>query len=232
MALLNLLLDAGGTLVFPNFRRIADEFARDGVTVDPAHLAAAEARVRFEIDRPEIIRSTDDADRWAQYMGNLCRAAGVANLPVDAFARLKQYHDTENLWEDVPQDVPPALELLARDFRLGIVSNANGTVRRKFERLGLAHRFEVIVDSQEEGIEKPDPRLFRVALRRMKVRADETAYVGDLFHVDVAGARAAGLHAILLDPHGFYIDRACPRASSLADACAELTRRNRERYSH
>jgi putative hydrolase of the HAD superfamily len=212
-----LLLDAGGTIVFPNFRRIADEFAKDGVSVEPATLARAEAQVRFDLDHPDIVSATDDAERWARYMENLARAAGIGCLPTGAFARLKDYHDTTNLWEDVPPDIAPALESLRARFRLGVVSNANGTVRAKLERLGIARHFETIVDSHEEEIEKPDPRIFRIALRRMKAAPAETAYVGDLYHVDVVGARAAGLTAFLLDPLGLHTDKPCPRVTSLAD---------------
>ncbi len=221
-----ILLDAGGTLVFPNFRRIAEEFGRDGIRVDVDALASADARVRFDLDRPEIlsrIATETDEMRWFRYIENLARQAGAAAVPQAVVDRLKAYHDTENLWEDVPPDVPAALDHLAKSYRLGVVSNANGTVRAKLQRLGLAARFETIVDSREEGIEKPDPRLFRVALRRMQARPDETAYVGDLFHVDVEGARAAGLRPVLLDPHGMYVGRPCVRVAKLADVPVALT---------
>ena len=65
--------------------------------------------------------------------------------------------------------MPAALEPLRGRFRLGVVSNANGTVRAKLARVNLARFFETIVDSHEEGIEKPDPRLFQIALARMGV---------------------------------------------------------------
>lgn len=220
-----LLLDAGGTLVFPNFRRIADELARDGVVVDPDALARAEARVRLLMDDPAVITSIGtetDEMRWYHYIESLARACGAEGVPAASVRRLKAYHDRDNLWEDVPPEVPAALAMLQKRFRLGVVSNANGTVRAKFERLGLAGRFEVIVDSHEEGVEKPDPRLFRIALERMGARASETAYVGDLYHVDVAGARAAGLLAVLLDPHGFHADKPCRRVARLADLPAAL----------
>ena len=66
------------------------------------------------------------------------------------------------------------------------------------------------------------PRLFHVALERMGARADETAYVGDLYHVDVAGARAAGLHPVLLDPHGLHADKPCTRVTALAELARVL----------
>ena len=82
-------------------------------------------------------------------------------------------------------------------------------MKRCFARLGLARFFDTIVDSTEVGIEKPDVRIFEHALREMKVAAAEAVYVGDVFKVDVLGARAAGLRPILFDPHGFHADKTC-----------------------
>ena len=221
LKLSTILFDAGGTLVFPNLGRILDECSPAGAANGPssraslAMLARADAQVRYALDRPEIIAATDDGQRFHRYLHALVRVAGLPAIPEAAFARLQAYHDVHNLWEDVPEDVPGALEELGRNFRLGVVSNANGTVRAKLERLGLAGFFEIIVDSHEEGIEKPDPRLFDVALTRMNARAAETAYVGDLYHVDVVGARAANLRAFLLDPHDLYVGLPVTRIRAL-----------------
>ncbi|MBI3268479.1 MAG: HAD family hydrolase [Planctomycetes bacterium] len=215
-----LLLDAGGTIVFPNYRRIADELARDSVRVDPAALARADAAVRLEIDTPDLVsrmaHSTDE-ERWFRYVENLGAHCGIESFPMAALRRLKAYHDLHNLWEDVPSDVPGILDRLARRYRLGVVSNANGTVRAKLARLGLTARLELVVDSHEEGIEKPDPRLFELALSRMGIAAETTAYVGDMYHIDVVGARAAGLLPLLLDPHCLHADKPCTRVASLAE---------------
>jgi len=95
-------------------------------------------------------------------------------------------------------------------------------VRKSFARLRLGHFFETIVDSAEEGCEKPDPRIFRVALTRMRVDPSEVAYVGDIFRVDVVGARGVGMRGILLDIHGDHVDKPCERVRSLADLEAQL----------
>jgi putative hydrolase of the HAD superfamily len=217
-----LLLDVGGTLVTPNFERIASEYLVDGVTVSAGVLERAEAEVRLAIERPDFVRS--HADPWLAFMHDIARFAGVSNPPRAAFERLRTYHDTTNLWECVIEGTEAALELLARSYRLGVVSNANGTVRQKLERVGLARFFETIVDSAEEGIEKPDPRLFRIALDRLGARPEETAYVGDIFKVDVVGARAAGLFPVLIDPRGVHGDKACDRVAKLAEVAALLVR--------
>jgi HAD superfamily hydrolase (TIGR01509 family) len=178
--------------------------------------------VRFELDRPEIIRATGDGERWRRYVEAVVRGAGLDRVPPGAVSRLKAYHDVQNLWENVGPGVPEVLAHLGEHYRLGIVSNANGTVRAKLVRLGLARHFEVVVDSREEGVEKPDPAIFRIALQRMGVRASEAAYVGDLFHVDVAGARAAGLLAVLYDPLGQHAGKDCLRIATLSEVSAAV----------
>ena len=75
---------------------------------------------------------------------------------------------------------------------------------------------DVIFDSFREGVEKPDPRFFQIALDRAGADAETTIHVGDLYHVDVAGARAAGITPVLLDVAGLYPECDCLRVRSLA----------------
>jgi len=222
MPITTLLLDVGGTLVTPNFERIAAEYAADGVLVEAGVLERAEGEARLASDRGDGVRR--HADVWLSYMLNIAHYAGVERPPVAAFERLRSYHDTTNLWECVIEGTEAALGALARRYRLGIVSNANGTVRRKLERVGLGHFFEIVVDSAEEGIEKPDARLFQLALARLGAQAEHAAYVGDMFKVDVVGALAAGLHPILIDPRGVHADKTCDRVAVLAEVEAVLER--------
>ena len=215
-----LLFDAGGTLVMPNFRLIADEFAKDGASVDVETLTRAELDLRRAYDRPDFTWSGGDA--WLAYCTNFARTAGLVDMPTAAFERLRTYQETLCVWEDVMDGVVPVLERLKETFRLGVVSNASGTVRVAFERIGLSRYFETIVDSGEEGIEKPDPRIFHVALDRMGERAERAAYVGDIYRIDVIGARAAGLRAVLLDPHDFHAEKPCERVRALGELGALL----------
>lgn len=201
--------------MFPNLGRIAEEFASDGAPVDPKTLPRAEARARFELDRAEIVAGTDDAARWAAYMEGIARWAGAERMPIRAFARLRAYHDDHNLWESLSADAMAALPLLGQYFHLGVISNSNGTLRSKLTEIGVDRLFEVIVDSHDEGIEKPDPRLFEVALTRMGVPPTAAVYVGDSYHVDVLGARASGLEGILLDPFDWYSDKPVRRIRRL-----------------
>jgi len=97
------------------------------------------------------------------------------------------------------------------------VSNANGRMRAALDRVGIGPHVDLVIDSYEEGVEKPDPRIFERALARSGSRAEATVHVGDLLHTDVIGARAAGLRAVLLDIGDLYGDHDCERVRSLAE---------------
>src|SRR5262249_49149972 len=189
-----------------------DVLARRGVQVDAAALSAADARAKRRLDLGDTIQATSDLQRGWLYFNLVLTEAGVQlNAATEAaLAELHDYHSTHNLWEYVPEDVRPALDRFTRvGLRLVVVSNSNGTLRAMFDRLRLTPYFHTIIDSLEEGIEKPDPRLFAIALARSGASPESTAHVGDLYHVDVIGARAAGLQAVLLDAAGFYGGGVC-----------------------
>jgi HAD superfamily hydrolase (TIGR01509 family) len=212
-----LLLDAGGVLVFPSWERVSRVMAVHGVAVGDDVLARAGARAMLELDRP--VGETTDASRAEDLFLQVLSHAGVERSEAceAGLAELRDYHARHNLWERVPGDVEPFLARLKdAGIRLVLVSNANGTVRRHFERLGLARYFHTLIDSHEEGVEKPDPRLFEIALERSGAAAGRAVHVGDLYHVDVLGARRAGIDAWLYDPAGSHPDKECRRFGDLA----------------
>jgi putative hydrolase of the HAD superfamily len=214
-----LFLDAGGVLVFPNWDRVAGALAAHDVHVDPRSLARAEPRAKLRLDR-DAVQSKSDAERGWLYFNLILNEAGLSlsDATEAALADLRAYHADQNLWELVPPDVEPALERLkALGVKLVVVSNSNGRLRHLFERIRLADRFDVLFDSFEEGVEKPDPRLFEIALERCGARRETTMHVGDLYNVDVVGARAAGLRAVLLDAASLYEGVDCQRIHSLTE---------------
>jgi putative hydrolase of the HAD superfamily len=64
--------------------------------------------------------------------------------------------------------------------------------------------FDVIIDSHIGGVAKPDPRIFQIALERLGVGPDEARFAGDIYSIDVEGARTAGIEARLIDQHQRY----------------------------
>jgi HAD superfamily hydrolase (TIGR01549 family) len=226
MALETVFLDAGGVLLYPNWWRVSEALARYGVSVPPDALIAADPRARRELDDLGVIGGTTDASRGWLFFDLVLAHAGIprSDSTARALEDLHAYHRTSNLWEYVPPYVVPCLEgLRRRGLQLVVVSNANGTLLAHMQRLGLTERFDHVLDSHDEGVEKPDPRFFEIALARCGADKATTIHVGDLYYVDVIGARNAGLRGVLLDEADLRPDADCPRVRSLDELVAEIS---------
>lgn len=200
-----LLLDAGNTIVFLAHEAVADVVTSHGHAVDARVLAREEgvAKRRYEA---LMASGVSHEDGWGLYLRTLLEAGGLAADDARAMvAPLRRAHDVFNLWRRVP---PGTIEALGRaraaGVRVAVVSNSEGKLPELFERVGLAPHIELVVDSHHEGVRKPDPELFRRALGRLDVAANRCVYLGDIPGVDVVGARAAGIDAVLVDPLDFY----------------------------
>jgi HAD superfamily hydrolase (TIGR01509 family) len=199
------LLDAGGTLIHPDHEFILDRLAAAGVTADAA--AYAEARRHAQGVVAGILRSDDpgtDTTRVRAWFEALLDHLGCPADRIPAMGdAIRSRHEAGWLWSRCVPGTREVLEGLRNaGLRLAVISNADGRVAEYLDNAGLADCFELIVDSGIEGIEKPDPRIFRIACARMGLAPDEVVYVGDTFEVDVMGARAAGIRAILLADQG------------------------------
>lgn len=222
-----IFLDAGGVLVWPNWTRVSKVLRTHDVVVTPERLAAADPLARFDLDRAELIAMSTDQGRGWNYFDLVLTHAGVSlsERTAAALADLDEYHRVNNLWETVPDFVVPALQDLRNaGHRLVVVSNANGTVQKAFARLGLAPLVDIILDSAVEGVEKPDPKFFELALTRADARPERTVHVGDMYHIDVTGARAAGLTPILVDEADLRPDADCARIKTI-ESLPELVAR-------
>jgi putative hydrolase of the HAD superfamily len=219
-------LDAGGVLVHPNYDRVAVALVARGVETTGDALRAVEPLAKKDLENPAFIRSSSDESRGLVYFATVLRRAGIDldDRAQDALDELRRYHAAHNLWETVPKDVVPLLERLrTAGLRRVVVSNANGTLHGKFERLGLTPYFDAIFDSHLEKVEKPDRRFFEIALARSGAVPGTTVHVGDFYEIDVVGARNAGLGAVLLDPASVHEGAPCRRVRTLAELGDLLT---------
>jgi putative hydrolase of the HAD superfamily len=199
------VFDAGNTLIFADRARIFEIYRDFGVEADEARFVSAELLARTELAaRVESGATGTEAHIWKDYFLTLFRESGVPdNALAGVGARIQASHAASHLWTHVEPGTREALETL-RDagYRLAVISNADGRVEAVLRQVGLRDPFEFVVDSALVGYEKPDPRIFEEGLRRLGLQGSETAYVGDLFPVDVVGARRVGMQALLLDPAG------------------------------
>ncbi len=217
-----LLFDAGNTLVFLDEDAVAAIAAAEGVSVGPGQVQTAQGGARREYEERLRAGASHDAG-LPVYVRALFRGLGAPFDRLDVLvARFEREHARFNLWRRVPDGVPEALSRLrAAGVRLGVVSNSEGAVEELLEAVGLRPFLELVVDSGREGVSKPDPEIFRRALERMEASPADAIYVGDVPGVDVAGARAAGLGAVLLDAFDDYPDFSeAPRVRSVTDLAA------------
>ena len=109
------------------------------------------------------------------------------------------YYETKYSLEALFEDVRPALETLTTRLTLGIISDGNTYPRQ----LGLEDLIAFSVYSEHHGgIEKPDPRIFRIALEEAGCAPHQMVHVGDDLEGDVAGAQNAGIRAVWLNREG------------------------------
>jgi putative hydrolase of the HAD superfamily len=201
-----MLFDFGGTLAFLDFDLLAREFSREGRKLDPLALEHAEYAGRAAIDRVLMNPGTEVATSYGEFFRAWMAAAGIPDEEILAHgARFTAIHREATLWRVVRHGTFEALERLkSAGYKLAIVSNAEGQVEADARRFGLAPFFDVIIDSHVVGVAKPDPRIFEITLERLGLAPDEVRFAGDIYSIDVLGARAAGIEARLIDQHDRY----------------------------
>lgn len=208
MSIRYILLDAGGTVVFPDHRVLAEIASASGYEISPETLHDAMGRVLHRYD----CAWRDGGQYFPASAPPLFQEIfETAEVPCEAAAKcaleVKARHEKLSLWEHTYPWVKPALETI-RDagWPMSVVSNSDGRVFQHLVECGLEGFFEQVFDSAIVGIEKPDPRFFQHALAHLELKPEEALYVGDIFCVDVFGANQAGIGAVHLDALGLYTD--------------------------
>jgi putative hydrolase of the HAD superfamily len=217
-----IFFDAGNTLVFIDPRVVLPIFREHGADVDLEGFRRAELEARVQlVGRIEEGAFGTEAHIWQEYFVTLMAASGVPQERLDPVGKqIREAHKESHLWTWLdPRTVPALQRLKDAGYRLAVISNADGRVEGLMEGAGIRHFFEFVLDSELEGVEKPHPEIFLRACNRMGVEPGESLYVGDLYPVDVLGARRAGMEAVLLDPLGdldYPVDR-IPDVAALPD---------------
>ena len=189
-------------------------FAQDGARFTTGQLRDALTTTWIEVQREKPgdryggVRG--EPEFWRDFLGCVRRLLDGGPLSEEAFERLAQHFREPGVWAVYP-DVVPALEALAaRGLSLAVVSNWDSYLPRLLELRGLSGFFRTVSVSAIEETGKPGAEIFRRTCERMEVAAPEALHVGDSLRDDYEGARAAGLHAVLLDrrdQHGDVAER-------------------------
>jgi len=214
------LFDVGNTLHHLDHAFIAAAITRHAHRVDAHAVAIAEHTAKAAVDAQFRARAAgQDGSRRLSYFGTILEALAVSPEAIEAIIAELQAEDVRaSLWRVMHPHTPGVLDTLRRrGFTLGVVSNADGRVPAALQARGIADHFTIVVDSHLVGVEKPDARIFEIALEACGSPAAAAIYVGDIYEIDVRGARNAGLTPVLLDPLGCYRQPDCARITSLTD---------------
>jgi putative hydrolase of the HAD superfamily len=141
-------------------------------------------------------------ERLRQFLRFAGHAHGDSDTDLDEiFAHyLRNY---ENAWSAFPDAAPTLRRLRDHGLRVGVITNGNHKQQSmKTARLGLEPLLDVFFSSEQMGHAKPDKSAFTLPCESLQLPPRQVLYVGDNFHVDVEGARSAGLQAIHLDRNG------------------------------
>ncbi len=201
-----ILFDMGALVYGPTgVDFIAEVLRAEGINVEPVEVTEAIERLPHELHALRSSIRTEEAEN--DYNRSMI-APLLANLgvpgPTDALLlRIVEGLHQYPAWCSMYPEVLPALQALAdRGFKLGIVANWEPSLQRCVNDFEIQQYFGAVVSSMESGASKPDPYIFKQALRQLGVSADHALHVGPHLNEDVAGALSAGIRPIWLNRSG------------------------------
>ena len=182
------------------FRR---EFSRrDGLAATSAHASEKNEKVWWKSLVRDVFGEATELRNFDAFFDDL----------YDLFARAEA-------WKLYPEVLDVLRELKEKQLILGIISNWDSRLLSICQGMNLDRCFDFILASAVVGSAKPDPGIFREALRRSEVEPHEALHVGDSVENDFWGAQRAGIHALLVNRSGRVIENAAtiPSLAEIAD---------------
>lgn len=166
-------------------------------------LEQAHGRLLEELHRDVMVGKVPIDEARRERFRRLYGTAGVDADEALASAAAAAYREAYIVARRAIAGAAALLPLVRARARVGIVSNnLLDEQRQKLRDCGLDGYIDALVVSEEVGISKPDPRIFRVALERLDCEAEQAVMIGDSWGADVVGAAAAGIRAIWFNRHG------------------------------
>lgn len=217
------LFDAGGTLVHPDWERLA----RLASASAGREFIAAELNRKFKemmcavdasMGRGEPAPADTLKRNWV--FRRVYRALDMDDAACEKLSgQIDATHAERHLWSALDPDAPAVLASLRESgFRIAVISNTeDGRLEELLELVELKSHFDFYIDSHVVNQRKPDAAIFQLALARLGIEPAEAVYIGDSYAHDALPALALGMRAILLDPLGLYPASVCPRIRTLGE---------------
>jgi putative hydrolase of the HAD superfamily len=218
--------DAGETLLHPHpsfpevFAEVCRENNRD---ISVSRIAEVQSRLaphlvdlaeETGVENPTFSEKESVAF-WSYLYRRFLQELGIddESLVDKMYARFSTT-STYRLFDD---SLPALREVSKAGFRVGLISNFEGWLEEMLVELEVGHLFDVKVISGVEGVEKPDPAIYRLALDRSGATPDRAVHVGDSPGLDVEPSKEVGMTPVLLDRHDRYPHIDVPRIASLKE---------------
>ena len=205
----------GNTLLFPDWKTILKPLVQIRQAPQVDDLQALERKTKREFDRVQSEKKETNLGFWRIFHGFL-----LADLEISDEALLHKLTlamaDSSH-WNQSRPGTRETLDSIAKSYRLGVISNADGKIQHVLARCGIADCFQTVTDSGIVGYEKPHAAIFQAACRDIAVQPEHCLYVGDVYSVDYLGATRTGMRAVLFDVAGTYRENGLPRVESLQE---------------
>ena len=201
------LFDFGDTLAStkPSYLgRVALAFRDAGYIISDRDLEMAYVKTDYEIHKMYILKGSITPDEYIDwFFPILCKhlllKGDLKSMRKKIRLAFKETYHTRSV-------LPGTLELLDQlkeeGFKLGIISNNDGRTEEKCVEVGIRNYFDIIADSTNVGMIKPDARFFHFALNQLKLLPSDAIYIGDLYGSDVLGGINAGLDVLWMNNRG------------------------------
>lgn len=183
-----------------NYTKVA---AMYGKSVDPSRLDACfKQAYKHQMEQyPNfgVNSSLTPTTWWDRVVKDTFRKAGTDEQQLDAISKhLYGHFATRQGWEVLPQAERTLISLKRKGIKLGIVSNFDDRLEKILTELSLMHYFDFVLSSAVVKMQKPDPGIFKMALKLADVKSEEALHVGDNILTDYEGSRAVSMFGVLL----------------------------------
>lgn len=219
--------DAGGTILDPH-PSFPELFAETCGKYDHA-VTTEQVREVQERIAPHLVELLDEAGLdhgptlspeasrafWTFTYTRFLRELGITDteMPVRLYEKFSD-PSSYRLYDDVR----PAFDAIeAAGYRVGLISNFDSWLQKMLVEMEIGHVFDTAIISGIEGVEKPDPEIYRLAVERAGVEPARAVHVGDSPVMDMEPAHAAGLQTVLLDRARRYLESDYIRIETLED---------------
>ncbi len=120
------------------------------------------------------------------------KPADLATLEYFGLKKTPWHKEDERLYPEAAE----CLECLHKHYKIGIIANQSAGSEERLERFGIRKYIDIVVASAEEGVAKPDKRIFEIALERAGCKRSEAAMIGDRLDNDIVPANELGMYTI------------------------------------